>query len=133
MGFEDLAKHMAARDGRKKSSGQATDPDQIVAEAIKSDHRASRTRDLVLGPILLAGGLGLGLVLYSLLRDGVDTADPRNAGPDLHGGFLLTCGGFACIAIIAGLLKTIRGLTSRSVIGDAPERVLERIDPHERG
>jgi hypothetical protein len=132
VGFDDLAKHMAARDGRQKSQARATDPDQIVAEALKSDRRANRTRDLVLGPLLLAGGLGLGLVLYSLLRGGVDTGDPRNAGERPPWGILTVCGGFACIAIIAGLLKTIRGLTSRSVIGDAPERMLDRIDPHER-
>src|SRR5688572_27640767 len=132
MGFEDLAKHMAARDGRKKSQVQATDPDRIVAEALKSDRRMRRTRDLVLGPLLLAGGLGLGLIVYSVLRGGGDTGDPRNAGVEDSGGILLACGGFACVAIIAGLLKTIRGLTSRSLVGDAPERMLEGLDPHER-
>ncbi len=91
----------------------------------------NRTRDLVLGPLLLVGGLGLGLVVYNALRDGFDVEDPRNAGTDIlqNRGFLFTAAGFALVAIVAGLLKTIRGLTSRSLIGDAPERVLDNLEP----
>src|SRR5262245_44169562 len=132
MGFDDLAKHMAARDGRKKAQAQTTDPDRIVAEAVKSDRRMSRIRDLVLGPLLLVGGLAVGLIVYSAVRGGIDRTDPRNAGTDDFPTLLVAAGGFACVAIIAGLLKTIRGLTRSSLVGDAPERMLEGLDPHER-
>lgn len=129
MGFDDLARHMASRDGRKKSQVPSTNGDEIVAAAIKADRRMNRTRDLILGPILLVGGLGLGLVIYSALRAAYTTEDPRNAGVEQDLGVLYMGAGFALVGIVAGLLKTIRGLTNRSLIGDAPERVLKNLEP----
>ena len=57
MGFDDLARHMASRDGKKKLGEQAGNADQLVAEAARVDRRMSRQRDLILGPLLLVGGL----------------------------------------------------------------------------
>jgi hypothetical protein len=72
VGFDDLAKHMAKRDRRTGSTSR--DPDQIVAEAAEADRRMSRTRDLILGPILLVGGLGF-VALFLLARVSRDAGE----------------------------------------------------------
>ena len=116
MGFDDLARHMAARDGRKKARVESSDPDQIVAEAMKSDRRMSRTRDLVLGPLLLVGGLGIGVLAYGIAASGVVDRT------------VLACGMLALGAITAGLMKTISGIAGRSLFEDAPEKLMDKLD-----
>jgi uncharacterized membrane protein len=113
MGFDDLAKHMAARDGRKKVHSASANADQIVTEAIKADQRMNRIRDLVLGPILLVGGLGIEVLVFKVAAIGAD---------------MIGIGVLAAVAIIVGLMKTIRGLTSRKLIGDAPEQIMEQLE-----
>jgi len=122
MGFDDLAKHMAKRDGRKKSQSKTGDADQIVAEAIKADQRLNRTRDLVLGPLLLVGGLGIEVLVYSMLRN-----DSSELVREQSLSYVIMGGVFALGLIIVGLLKTIRGLTRRAPIGDAPEQILDTL------
>ena len=107
MGFDDLAKHMAARDGKKKvlSSG---DGDQIIAEAAKADARMNRQRDLILGPILFVGGLAsLALCVLLLIDDkgGIERHDVR---------LIAMLMGGAGAGIVVGGRKLIRGLRNKS-------------------
>lgn len=123
MGFDDLAKHMAARDGRKKVHSASADADQIVAEALKADGRMNRIRDLVLGPMLLVGGLGIDvLILSAAASGGLDRSMIR---------YMIIIGVAAAAATVVGLMKTIRGLTSRKLIGDAPEQIMKKLESGE--
>lgn len=55
MAFDDLARHMRARDGGSMST--STDPNLMMVEASERASASQRTSDLILGPLLLAGGL----------------------------------------------------------------------------
>jgi hypothetical protein len=83
MGFDDLARHMAARDGKKKLSEPVGSADEIMAAAAEADRKMARTRDRVLGLIMLVGG-AFGLLLYVLyLFDANDpTPDPNRPPKD---------------------------------------------------
>lgn len=110
MAFDDLAKHMASRSGKKQPAGSA---DQIVAEAAKADRRANRTRDLILGPILLVGGAGI-LLLYYLVIVEANDPTPHPDRPPSPSGLYPVWISAAVIAMVTGLFQTIRGLIGRS-------------------
>lgn len=118
MGFDDLARHMASRDGKKGSSPSSGE--EILAQAAIADRRMSRTRDLILGSILFVGGLAI-LGLYVFYLYGVWHNPPPQ---DVHQGPngksevtyyysiglpVLTAG-----MIIGGLLQLVRGLRGTS-------------------
>jgi len=117
MAFDDLARHMAKRDGKQAPSGDAQ---QILADAARADQRMSRSRDLILGPIMMVGGL-LILGLYIFYLYGVFTNPPLQ---DIHEGpggkpvvtyyysipLPIITGGMA----VLGCLRTIRGIRGRS-------------------
>jgi len=111
MAFDDLARHMASRDGKKVPVGSA---DQVVAEAEKAARRMSRRRDVILGLLLLVGGLII-LGLYGLILLDVFNPTPSPLRPPedtLRIPIYLPVGGGA--AVIIGLQKLIRGLAGRS-------------------
>jgi hypothetical protein len=83
---------MKSRHGGKLS--KATDPDQMVVEAMAADRAAQRRSDLILGPLLLVGGIGITLLSLSVATQG--------------GGLYVVAGG----AILTGLGKTVRGIAS---------------------
>ena len=88
---------MSARDGGKLS--KATSVEGMAAEALAATHAAQRTRNLILGPLLLVGGLIIGVLAYWLVTH-------RQM---YYGGF-----GFlsAFSALSTGFYKTRRGLES---------------------
>jgi hypothetical protein len=115
MAFDDLARHMASRDGKKKLAAHAGNADQIVADAAKAHRRMSRTRDLILGPILLVGGAII-LVLYLLyILEATDGA-PRPERPSGDNLILYSSGLLAVAAgmTISGVVQLVRGLRNRS-------------------
>lgn len=108
MGFDDLARHMASRDGKKGSA--STDPAQMLAEAAQSARRMQRMRDLILGPILLVGGIVVGLLAYS-----IGTRDQ----------LVVYLGGAALLGIAAG-----GGMLARGVFGKHdgdPDKLVDKI------
>jgi hypothetical protein len=112
--FDDLARHMASRDGKKVPVGSA---DQVVAEAQQVARRMSRKRDVILGLLLLVGGLVI-LGLYGLTY--LDAVNPtpsplRPPSGDMHFSRYMWYALVASIgAVIVGLQKLIRGLAGRS-------------------
>ncbi len=125
MAFDDLAKHMAARDGKKKLASPPGDVDQILAAAAAADRRMNRTRDLVLGPLLLIGGLAVGILVWSVrAAGGLDRQMFQ---------FALAGSAFALAAIGLGARKTLRGLRDRSIDDtgetEALTRAVERRPP----
>lgn len=112
MGFDDLARHMAARDNKKLGPANAT-ADEMVAEIAKSDRRMDRTRNLVLGPILLVGGLVIGVLYVLYLLDATDTTPHPNRPPESSflywNGALVFAGGM----VIVGARQLYRGLRGR--------------------
>jgi uncharacterized membrane protein len=108
MGFDDLARHMAGRDKQKLSTAKTAD--ELVAEAAVADRRMARTRDLILGPVLVACGLALGALLYVLYAGEVhDLQHPRTADENT---FYYSVGGTVLAAgmLIAGVRQTVRGV-----------------------
>jgi hypothetical protein len=69
MGFDDLARHMAARDGKKAApvAGNAKD---FIAQAQAENRRLDRRNNLILGAILLVGGIGCGILGLVLASEG---------------------------------------------------------------
>lgn len=118
MGFDDLARHLASRDGKKKLVAQAGSADQIVEEAARADRRMSRQRDLILGPLLLVGG-SVVLVLNYLVLSSAGTPNPHR--PPSEGEYPLYLIGGSVLAVIVGLRQTIRGVTSTVKDAFAPE------------
>lgn len=114
MGFDDLARHMASRDGTKAKPGPIT-ADAFLAEAAESDRRLSRKRDLILGPILLVGGLVVLAFLALYLLDAFDPT-PHPERPPGEDTVLVPIGATVFVGgmVITGLLQTIRGLRGRS-------------------
>ncbi len=55
MGFDDLARHMASRDGQQVAA--PTDANDFIRRAAEENRRIDRRNDLILGSILLVGGL----------------------------------------------------------------------------
>ncbi|HEY4178631.1 MAG TPA: hypothetical protein VGM90_17415 [Kofleriaceae bacterium] len=108
MAFDDLAKHMAARDGNKKAMVSG-DGNQIVAEAAKANARLNRQRDLILGPILLVGGLVcLAFGLFTVMDDSAQLPSEN-----LRLVLSVISGGAA--GVIIGGRKLSRGLRNKSV------------------
>lgn len=71
MAFSDVAKRMDKNHGGRVGKAlELTDPDQIIAEARKSDRRAQVRSDLILGPILLVGGIGVTALSYMAAAGG---------------------------------------------------------------
>jgi hypothetical protein len=69
MGFDDLARHMASRDGKKVDA--PSDAKDFIRRAGEENVRIDRRNNLILGTILLVGGLGVGtLALQVSLEDG---------------------------------------------------------------
>lgn len=99
MSFEDLAKHMSARDGGKLS--QASDPRQMMVEAGRAKRRHQRTRDLILGPLMLACGI-----------TGVVMTVAAIAMVSVRGGFVIVYYGAILGLIIGGVKKLIRGIAA---------------------
>ena len=110
MGFDDLAKRMAERD--KKLLGPVpTNPIQFLVDVSAEQRRTSRTRDLVLGSLLLVGGAVI-LILYVLyLLDATDPS-PRPGEPPRSNYFVYSIGLTVVAAgmVITGLLQVVRGL-----------------------
>lgn len=108
MGFEDLARHMAGRDKQKLSTAKSAD--ELVAEAAQADRRMTRTRDLILGPVLIVCGLALGALLYFLYAGEVhDLQHPRTADENT---FYYSIGGMVLAAgmLLGGVRQTFRGV-----------------------
>jgi len=111
MAFDDLARHMASRGGKKVPVGTA---DQVVAEAEKAARRMSRRRDVILGLLLLVGGLVI-LGLYGLtILDAFNPTPSRLRPPSGTVGFPIYIAVAGGGAVIVGLQKLIRGLAGRS-------------------
>ena len=110
MGFDDLARHMAGRDKRKLSS--AASADELVAEAAHADRRMTRTRDLILGPVLLAGGVVLCVLFYVLYTAEAKAITAPHSSEDT---FYYSIGGavLAVAMVIQGIRQTMRGVRSR--------------------
>src|SRR5882724_5693701 len=123
MGFDDLARHMASRDGKKKLVEQVGDADQIVEEAARADRRMSRRRDLILGPLLLVGGIVVLLLNYLVLVDAADPT-PNPHRPPSEGPYPIYFTVAAASAVIIGLRQTIRGATSTVKEAFEPEVTL---------
>ena len=70
MAFEDVAKRMKPGRGGQVADAQPIDPDQIIAEAQRAARRSARTSDLILGPMLLAGGAGILWLCYAVAKQG---------------------------------------------------------------
>jgi len=122
MGFDDLARHMAARDGKKPKAG-AANIDNFVAEAAELDRQLARKRDLILGPVLLVGGLVI-LVLGGLyLLDAMDPRPDPLRPPETGNTYLVPTGAMAFAAgmVLIGLRKTVRGIRGQSRGTDADE------------
>jgi hypothetical protein len=115
MAFDDLARHMAARDGKKMAQAQPASIDQFMAEAADADRRMNRKRDLILGPILLVGGLVMLTLFAFYLMDALDPT-PNPQRPPSGNSFLVPTGATVAAAgmVIVGLLQTIRGIRGRS-------------------
>jgi O-antigen/teichoic acid export membrane protein len=110
MAFDDLAKHMAARDGRKNAG--PVDPHKIMAEAAEADRRQTRQRNLILGTILVIGGL-IGLVMFALyIADANDPHPNRLRPPETSNTYLVPIGMIgACIAAVGtGARQLWRGI-----------------------
>ncbi len=113
MGFDDLARHMASRDGKK--AAQTGSVEQLVAEAAEADRRLDRKRDLILGPVLLIGGLVILTFIALYLIDAFTATPHPQRPPESSNRILLPIGGvvFSAGMVITGLLQTIRGLRRR--------------------
>jgi hypothetical protein len=111
MGFDDLARHLASRDGKKVPVGDA---DQVVADAQKIARRMGRRSDVILGLVLLVGGLvilGLfGLTVLDLYNSRPSHLRPTNGKEGVPIYIAVAGAG----AVIVGLQKLIRGLAGRS-------------------
>jgi hypothetical protein len=111
MAFDDLARHMARRDGKKRVDGDAS---QILADAERADRRMTRTRDLILGTVLLVGGALVAALILVYTFDIFDqTPDPQR--PPETGRVMLPYGLFAAAvgAVFVGLWRVFRGLRGR--------------------
>jgi hypothetical protein len=111
MAFDDLAKHMAARDGKKKAMITG-DANQIIAEAAKANARLNRQRDLILGPLLLVFGVGVCAAWLYMFLVGFDELGRANQG----GVFRIAIGALLIgpFAVFLGSKKLIRGLRNKS-------------------
>ena len=112
MAFDDLARHMASRD--KKKLGKVGSAADFVAQEAKAERRMNRTRDLILGPILLGGGLLLVVLKLLVLKDATDpTPDPMRP-PEQGGTYPFYSWILALGMVGVGLTQTIRGALGRS-------------------
>jgi hypothetical protein len=111
MAFDDLARHMASRDRKKVPGGGA---EEIVAQAVKTSRQMGRRRDVILGLVLVVGGCVI-LGLYALTILDAHNPTPSDLRPPTGGVgipiYIPLAGGGA---VIAGLLKLVRGLAGRS-------------------
>jgi hypothetical protein len=106
MAFDDLARRMGAQPG---SASGTTDPDQIIAEAQIAARRAARTRDLVLGVLLLVGGAIIVVLWLSVYARAITTSGLRSkAEHDVWGSYYIVAAGAG--AIIVGVHKLLRGI-----------------------
>jgi hypothetical protein len=111
IGFDDLARHMAARDKRKLDAASA---DQVVAEAIAADRRMTRTRDLVLGLLLVVTGLAMCALSFRLNYDIFTFATgPARADEPNSVVYPVALTAIPIAMVIVGFQKTIRGLRAR--------------------
>jgi hypothetical protein len=99
MSFEDLAKHMSARDGGKLSG--ASDARQMMVEARRASRRPQRRSDLILGPLMLVCGISLiALTLGAMVLSAKG------------GGYIIVYYGAIISLIAGGARKLIRGIAS---------------------
>lgn len=68
MAFDDLARHMAGRDGQPLAP--PTSASEFIARAAEENRRIDRRNNLILGPILLLGGLGVGALALLVSLEG---------------------------------------------------------------
>lgn len=100
MAFDDLAKHMAARDRKKLGTGK--NADELVAEAAVADRLHSRQRDLILGGLLTCfGAAGFAVIFLYGMPSTIHRRDVRVAA--------------GCVAMLAlGIHRIYRALRDRS-------------------
>jgi len=65
MGFDDLARHMASRDG--KATAAPTDANDFLHRAAEDNRRIDRRNNLILGTILLVAGLIVGVLMVVIM------------------------------------------------------------------
>lgn len=97
MSFEDLAKHMSARDGGKLST--ASNPRQMMVEAARAKRSHQRTSDLILGPLMLLCGITLVVLTLAAM-----VLNSRG------GGFVVVYYGAIFAMIAGGGHKLVRGI-----------------------
>ena len=114
MAFDDLAKHMAQRDGKRTGTvGSASD---VIAAAHEANRRADRTRDLILGPLLLVGGAVIAVLAFSIERTGEGTRE------------IIMLSAFALGLVGVGARQTYRGIRNvPPTAGDGVEGTLDRL------
>lgn len=117
MAFEDLARHMAARD--KKRLSAATNAEDMLAEAAVANRRLSRTRDLVLGVLLLASAVASAVMMFLLKTADDASANESERFTAAKWGTVL--GVVALTALAVGARKTWRGLRGHSHLAPADE------------
>lgn len=116
MGFDDLARHMASRDGKKAKVGQPGDVNTFIAENEEHDRKLQRKRDLILGPVMLVGGAVLLTFIGLYLIDALDPK-PNPLRPPEQGNTIWVPTGIAALsagAVIDGLRRIVRGFRGRA-------------------
>jgi hypothetical protein len=86
------------------------DPDRMVADAAEAEKRSQRVKDLVLGPLLLVGGIVVGLLMYSTLKQAAAATGSmlKTLAMTTYGTKLLLVA--PVVATIVGAHKILRGL-----------------------
>jgi hypothetical protein len=70
MGFDDLARHMASRDGT--ATAAPTDANDFIRRAAEDNRRIDPRNNLILGTILLLSGLIVGTLMVVLMIQAAD-------------------------------------------------------------
>jgi hypothetical protein len=128
MAFDDLARHMASRDGRKKVIDGAGDADKILADLGAADVRRKiramdPRRDVVIGALILAAGLAATAlyVIYILYVTGF-AFGAKSSQPMFF--YSVPALALSIGAIIVGTQRLVRGLRARDQVARA--RVVDR-------
>lgn len=123
MAFDDLARHMASRDGKKKVIDGAGNADQILAD-LGADHlrRQMRAKDprreILFGALILAAGLVATAlyVVYILYVTGL-AFGAKSAQPMFF--YSVPALVIAIGAVIVGAQRLVRGLRAKEQLARA--------------